>query len=125
MSKFQRPESLQFPTIFRTFKSKTDDGTEFYIQDLPVDFFNEATELLIKHFLPEETITASKKLAENEETREISRAFQLEAFNQKLSIGCFMKGSQKLIAVNIMVVSSKGNDEIEVRVRRFRVKDFQ
>lgn len=111
---FKRPESLNFPIVYREFSSIKGDSIKFRIQDLPEEYFEEAVELLLKHFMPEETFCVAKKLYDDDEIRNIMIEFYQEILRKKLSIGCFAEGSRDLIAVNIMDVKSKGDEEPEV-----------
>lgn len=59
---WKRPNSLSFPKIWRTFKSKgsvRDELVEFTIQDLPESCFKEAVEFMIDVFCSDEPLTES------------------------------------------------------------------
>lgn len=115
MPDFQRPESLHFPTVYRTFSSSTESEIKFRVQDLPEELFDEAIELFVKHFITEETLSVSKKLAENDEAVGVIRMFFHEAFQERLSIGCFNENTDELAGVNIMMVKSKDDKNPQVR----------
>lgn len=123
MPNYQRPDGLEFPTVYRTFASKVDHDLKFRVQDLPEEYFDEAIEMIVKHFIPEETLAVSKKLAENEEALTIIRMFYKEAFNGKISIGCFKEGTTELIAVNLMTVKSADDENPQVRFY-FKLRTF-
>jgi hypothetical protein len=115
MSKFARPEKLNFPLVYHEFRSKKDETIKFKVQDLPEEYYEDAIDLLAKHFLPEETFCVAKNVHEDEEVQLITKEFYREIFKKKLSVGCFCESSKDLIAVNIMDTKSNDDEKIEVR----------
>lgn len=119
MAKFERPKHLEFPKVYHTFQAKdvdSDNLVSYRVQDLPVEYYEKAVELMVKYQLPEETLAASKKLVESEEALEICKFFIGEVFLEKLSLACFKEGSDELVAVNAMVVDVQSYEE-EINVR--------
>lgn len=116
MSKFQRPESLSFPHVYYTFKAKDKDSdsiVEYRVQDLPEEFYDSALELIVKHFLPEETFCMCKKISESTMSVKANRDFYRETFKNRLSIACFKNdgSDESLVAVNVLVVKSKKDEK--------------
>lgn len=115
MTKYQRPESLKFPTIYREFKAKRDD-IKFRIQDLTEESFGEAVDMIHKYFMTEETVAVGRKVLESPEATNFTLSMYSELLKEKLSIGCFEERSGKLVGVNFMAVHSKDNKMSEVKL---------
>lgn len=116
MSKFVKPENLEFPATYRKFSSPKDSELKFRIGELQNENFDRAIDLIEHHFLAEETIHVSKKIAESEEKRENSKGFYRETLEENLSIGCFREDTGELVAINVMVVSSKDDEKMVVSI---------
>lgn len=114
MSKFVRPENLKFPTIYREFSSKREKLFNFRVQELPEEYFDEAIDLIVKHFMPEETFCVAHGYAEDDEIRHIMIDFYRKLLDRKLSIGCFCDGSVQLIAVNVMETKYSQREKLKV-----------
>ncbi|CAO1407403.1 unnamed protein product [Diamesa hyperborea] len=115
MAKFERPKNLEFPKVYHTFQAKdvdSDNLVTYRVQDLPEEYYEKALELMEKYQLPEETLSASKKLVENQEAFEICKAFVGGVFSEKLSLACFKDGcSDELIAVNVLMIATSDDDD--------------
>lgn len=119
MAKFERPKHLEFPKVYHTFQAKdvdSDNLVTYRVQNLPVEYYERALELMKNYQLPEETLAASKKLLESEEAVEMCKFFIGEVLLEKLSLACFKEGCDELVAVNVMVVDVQGYEE-EINVR--------
>lgn len=114
---FSRPGSLKFPTIYREFSSTKDESLKFRVQDLPEEKFEDAIELLLKHFMPEETFCVAKKLFIDDEICGIMIEFYKEILKKRLSVACFVEDSEELIAVNLMTTKSNDDEKLEVKKR--------
>lgn len=118
MSKFQRPESAKYPQIYYTFNAKdknSDVVVSYRVQDLPEECFEKAVDLMVNHFLAEETFCACRKLMESEKAVEEFRGLWMNCFREKLSLVCFKDGCDEIISVNALMVSIKDvNTEINV-----------
>jgi hypothetical protein len=117
MSTFKRPASLALPTTYYTFKAKnkeSDEIVEYRVQDLPEERFEDALDLLVKHFLPDEELNISRGLPDSPEGVKEHRELWAEMIKKKLSIACFKNdGSSELVGVNVLVVNSKDDPEEE------------
>lgn len=114
MTKYERPKCLEFPKVYHTFKAKdvdSDSLVTYRVQDLPEEYYERALELMANYQLPEETLSASKKLSKNVEALEICKAFVGGVFLEKLSLACFKDGCDELVAVNAMIVNVQGHEE--------------
>lgn len=111
MSKFTRPESLPFPQTFYTFKAKdlnNESIVEYRVQDLPADYFEEALDLIVEHFLPAETFCIALNILKYSDSVEAIREFYREVFSKQLSIACFKNdGTEAFVGVNALVVKSR------------------
>lgn len=124
MPKFVRPESLSIPQIYYTFKAKdknSDRIVEYRVQDLPESFYDKALDLIVEHFLPEETFCSCKKIHETPESVQAIRGFYKETLNNKLAIACFKKGNDaELVGVNVLVVKSKNDEKSQADVIQWK-----
>jgi hypothetical protein len=126
---FKRPKNLKFPKIYYKFQAKDRDSNEivdYYVQDLTEEYYERAIELMVTDFLPDETMGIALNVQEIlktkpesvEEFRTIWRMFA----NEKLSLACFKSGSDELVAVNFLLVTSK--DDIKDEYKVYRKKTF-
>ena len=111
MYKYKRPESLDFPQIYYTFNVKdknSDKIVEYRVQDVPVKYFELVADFMVNHFLPDETLCASRSVPEKPTAVEEFRTFWLETLKEKTSIGCFKNDeSDELVGANVLLVNSK------------------
>lgn len=120
MFKFKRPENLALSQIYHKFTVK-DKGSEklvnYRVQDLPVEYFEQAVQFLVKHFIPYEPMSLSLKGHENSKFLADFATFWRKSLSEKLSIACFKDdGSDELVGVNVLIVTSRdetveANDE--------------
>lgn len=122
MSKFVRPESLPFPETYYTFKARdlsSDDIVEYRVQDLPDNFHEQAIDLIVKHFLPQETFCACKRIVERPASVKVIRDFYSEILKNKLTLACFRNGNDDdLVGINVFIVKTKGtksDDKADVK----------
>lgn len=112
---FKRPEHIEFPHTYYTFKVKSRDSgeiIEFRVQDLPDDKFEEALEMLKTHFLPDESFCSAKGVDKDPNSTKIICDIWKKLMKAHLSIACFRNdGSDNLIAVNCLTVLSKDDPE--------------
>ncbi|KAG5684453.1 hypothetical protein PVAND_013687 [Polypedilum vanderplanki] len=117
MSKFTRPAYLKFPQIYSTFKALNKAGDaeiEYQIRDLPEDLFEKAMEILMKEFVPEETICVACDLKNNKPACDDSYMIWYETLLERFSVGCFTNdGSDELAGVTIMTVPTLNFDPFE------------
>lgn len=114
MSKFVRPESATYPQVYYAFNAKDKDSdvvVSYRVQDLPEEYFVKAVDLMVKHFLADETFCACRKLNESKKAVEEFRGLWQRCFAEKLSLACFKDGSDELISVNALMVHIKGVNE--------------
>ena len=118
MSKFVRSESVKYPQIYSTFTAKDKDSdviVSYRVQDLPEEYFEKAVDLMVKHFLDDETFCVCRKLVESEKGVEEFRVLWQSCFTEKLSLACFKDATNELISVNALMVNIQDvNDEHNV-----------
>lgn len=110
MFTFKRPEKLSFPQVYSKFQAKdrnSDEIVNYYIQDLPEDRFEEAVDLMIKHFLPDETLCSAIGVFKNPKAVEEMRRFWREMAEEKFSLVCFREGHDDIVAANFIIIRSK------------------
>jgi hypothetical protein len=130
MSKFERPKNLSFPHVYYTFKVKdkgSDHVVEYRVQDLTEEYFETALDLIVAHFVPEETFCLCKRISESLKSINAICEFYRGVFKKRLSIACFKnEGDDKeLVAVNVFVVKeSKDEDHYDVNNFTIFLKAF-
>lgn len=117
MYNFKRPESVAFPHVYYRFKAKdksSEKMVDYRVQDLPEEMFEQATKFMVEKFLPFETICSSVKAHLIPAFCDQICDFWMKQFAEKLSIACFKDdGSKDLVAVNVMVVKSQDDKEVD------------
>lgn len=115
---FKRPENLEFPQVFHTFTAKgknIDEVIEYRVQDLPEDSYDQAVDFMVEYYLPDETLTSSRDVANKPSAIEAFREFWHDTLKQKISIACFRnEGSDELIGVNVLTISNKNDPEFDL-----------
>lgn len=117
MPKFVRPASLKFPTVYATFKAKDKDSNnevEYMIQDLPEDYFEEALNLLVNVFLPDEALYSCSGVSADAAAIKEVREFWSEKLAMKTSLACFRSGSKDLAGLYVLAVYSNGDSPFTV-----------
>lgn len=119
MAKFKRPENLEFPHVYYTFRAedkRSDNLVEYRVQDLPEEFYEQTVDLMAKHFLPDETFCMRRDVANKPSAVQVHRDFWFDVMKQKMSIGCFKNdGSDELVAANLLVISSIDDPEFDTK----------
>lgn len=117
MYNFKRPKSVSYPQVYYRFKAKdkhSENVVEYRVQDLPGERFEEAVEFMVKNFLPYETICSSVNSHLNPAFCDHISKFWMKEISENLSIACFKDdGSSDLVAVNVFVVKSQDDEEID------------
>lgn len=112
---FKRPENLEFPQVYYTFKANdknSDDVIEYWVQDLPEEFYDQTVDFMVKYFIPDETFCSSRDIPNKPTAIEVLRQFWNDTVKQKLSIACFRNdGSDEMVGANVLTVSSKNDPE--------------
>jgi hypothetical protein len=117
MSKFVRPPDLKYPQVYYTFKAKdkdSDEIVEYRVQDLPEEYFEQSIELFITQFIPDEPFCIASDVSKKPEVFPIYAELYRKVMKQKFTIACFKSGSDDLVAVNNLTVSSEGDEDESV-----------
>uniref|UniRef100_A0A336MAP8 CSON012955 protein n=1 Tax=Culicoides sonorensis TaxID=179676 RepID=A0A336MAP8_CULSO len=123
MGIWRRPSNISFPKVWHTFIAPDLDGTlvQYEIRDLPLDRFEEACQLMIENYIPDEPLARVMNL--KDEPDSINEYIELwkMAMEQGIVIGCF-KGNE-LVGVNFTGVASKDDpkEHKEYKGRAFRL----
>lgn len=126
MSAAKRVEGFVFPQIYHKFQAKDKDSDKiinYYVQDMPVDRFEELVEFMVKHFLPYEAMCECKGVAKNENSVEAVRNIWRGMLQQKVTLVCFKEGSSDIIGANVLIVHGKGEKNDSLRVSRGILED--
>lgn len=122
MYKFKRPEHLSFPHVYYTFTAKdksNERDIDYRVQDLPVEYYDEAVAFMVKYFVPDETFCASRDVPNQPGTLAEFRKFWRDMLMEKLSIACFRNdGCDELVGANFLLVKSKDDPEDDEKVGR-------
>lgn len=125
MPKFVRPASLKFPQIYGTFKAKDKDSdaeVEYLIQDLPEDYFEEALNLLVNVFLPDEALYSTRGVSADADAIKEVREFWRGKLSMKTSLACFKEGSKDLAGLYVLAVYSKGDTPFDVSLFKLNAR---
>lgn len=104
--------------VWHKFKSEnplSGELEEFSVQDLPRERFEEALQFMLDHFLSDEPICKSKKVAADENAlRQISDLWR-NVMQQNVALACFKEGCNELVGLNMVCVITK-SDAFELNV---------
>jgi len=110
---WQRPLGLKFPALYYKFVTtdcKSDRLVEYKIQDIPADRHHEACEFMVKHFVSHEPkIVARNGHNDPLVVEDYYTKFML-GIKQQVSVACFKRGSNEFVAVNILEVLGRNDD---------------
>lgn len=115
MAKFVRPSTLNFPQIYYTFKAKdkdSDEIVEYRIQDLPIEDYERAVDMLLYDFVPEENFCVCRGLTSEPAAMAEIREFWKNELQNKISVACYRNNdkSNDLVGLNVLAVESKNNE---------------
>ncbi|XP_063705715.1 uncharacterized protein LOC134834851 [Culicoides brevitarsis] len=123
MGNWRRPANVSFPKVWHTFTAPDLDGTlvQYEIRDLPPSRFQEACDLMINHYIPDEPLARVMNLKDEPESINEYVDLWKGAMQQGIVIGCF-KGDE-LVGVNFTGVASKSDpkEEHHYKGRAFRL----
>lgn len=112
---FKRPENLPYPKVWHTFKAK--DGSSYEIKDLPAEQFEEAVQLMTQNYLTDEPLAkVMNLLAEPGSVEDYLDAWKT-SMAQKMPIGCYETGTNKLAGVNFLAVTTKHDPKVDKHYR--------
>jgi hypothetical protein len=105
VTKFERSGILFKPQVYHSFtiKNKETNEVEYFVQDLPQQKVEEASEFMFKHSAKYETFKRAM-----DAPKEALIKFYRFILSQKVSLACFKKDSGELVGLDILSVMSKG-----------------
>ncbi|XP_059619199.1 uncharacterized protein LOC132263449 [Phlebotomus argentipes] len=112
--KFTRPESVSFPQVWWKFQAKDPESgqiVDYRIEDCPEDRFEEAVNLMLNYFVPDEPMNNSLGSMKDEVSLSEMKAFWMETMPQKLTLVCFKEGCSEICGLNILEISDKDESE--------------
>lgn len=116
--KFIRPEGSAYPQTYHSFIAKkldSDDLVTYHIVDLLPKDSEEAIDLMMKYFIPDEVFNNSAKISEKPEALAILSHFYKEIIGSEVSLGCYDSETGELVGANMLLVKKKGEkSELEV-----------
>lgn len=107
---WQKKVNEKVPRTWSTFQAKSlnnDTITEYRIQDLPPDRFDEAFKLLTDDYLVNEPVNGCLRIGDDPECVEIYRSMCQDSLNQKVALACIDVATDRLVGVNILWIISK------------------
>lgn len=124
MSTWKRPENLDFPKCYFTFKAEDleiNQLVEYRVEDIPEHRYVEAVEFMIKHFIPYEPKLIARNGKDDPLVIEDYYNKYMNGIKQKVSVGCFKSGSNEFIGVNILEILGRNdeNDYVKVTMNGF------
>ncbi|XP_059617950.1 uncharacterized protein LOC132262640 [Phlebotomus argentipes] len=112
-----RPSNIDFPTVWGTFEAKHPASGEiwkFQVQDLPEERFDEAENIMIEHFLSEESMCKSKEISKDPSSLALARLYYRKMLEKKISLICVREGSDEIAGINCLEPAQKGDEKINL-----------
>ncbi|XP_062534852.1 uncharacterized protein LOC134204037 [Armigeres subalbatus] len=120
-----RPAKVLFPSVWHRFQAKAPMAKKqlawYRVQDLPEDRFDDAIRHMCDHFARDELMNQAKGLSRDLVAMSDVVALWRAMLPDRLSLVCFREGSDEIVAVNILDVASKSDQDD----RRFDSAIFQ
>ncbi|KAK4880261.1 hypothetical protein RN001_008407 [Aquatica leii] len=91
---WERPTSVLFPSVWKRFKGRKEiNGSipKFWIQDIPVEEFDNVVDCMINQFCGDEPLTKYSDLRNDAQSVKEIRQMWYGALNDKLGIICYME----------------------------------
>lgn len=122
---------LSFPKIYHKFTAKScisDNLTNYVVQDLPEERFDDAINFMVSEFLPDEPLcVAIGGLSERPGAIEEVKGLWRKVVKEICSTICLSQESDEIVAINFHVVISKNeqSNKVEVILRILLVRNLQ
>lgn len=104
-----------YPQLYHDFKAQgqnvEDDPVHFFVEDLTENKFNDVIEFLVKNHELSAEFAKNFNLKNSDGSDKAPRVFYREILNKKLSLICTKPGSRDVVAVIVMIVKSRDNDD--------------
>ena len=122
-----RPENLDFPLTYLNFQSQDEEVeyiVNYRVEDLQENRFDEVLSILSDLHLQEESMYSSKKVVECPQSmREMIENWK-NMLRQKISLVCYKEGSDEIVAVNILGVTTEVEFDVPHNVSYEFCKNF-
>ncbi|XP_055684400.1 uncharacterized protein LOC129790737 [Lutzomyia longipalpis] len=109
---WERPVSIPFPQNWCSFSAKDPESggiAKYKVTDLSEDKFEEAVDLMVKYFLPDEVMCQSLDLLNDEDSLKEMKDMWWEILPQKVSLVCYKEGSNEICGLNMLEMSEKSD----------------
>lgn len=104
---WQRPSALRFPVQyykFVTIDRDTSKLVEYRVEDIAESRYDEACRFMVKNFVPFEPKLVARGGQNDPSVLEDYYNLYMHAIRQRVSVACYKRGSDELVAVNILEV---------------------
>jgi hypothetical protein len=113
---FVRPQKLEYPTIYYKFKALDIDNetlVEYHIKDFPLNRIEDGVKFMIDYFATEEPTFRARNIKLDEMAVKEGSQIWREILNEKISIACFKGNSDEIIAMSLLTVKTKFDEECD------------
>lgn len=119
-SMWQRPSALRFPVQYYKFVTVDDRDTsklvEYRVEDIAESRYDEACRFMVKNFVPFEPKLVARDGQNDPSVLEDYYNLYMHAIRQKVSVACYKRGSDELVAVNILEVLGRRDGNLTFTV---------
>lgn len=121
---FVRSEDSNYPQTYHSFFAKKLDSDElvtYHIADLLEEHTEETLDIFKKNFIPDEVFNMSVNIIEKPNAMALLEVFYKIIIRANVSLGCFNSETGELVAVNLLLVKTKGEKQ-ELNVSNWEVR---
>jgi len=127
MYSWSRPENIEFPQIYSRFVAldcdSEDKVVEYRVEDLQEDRFEDAVTIIRDKHLMDEPMKSSKGVRDCPVSVQEMIENLWNMLRQKISLVCYRKGSDEIVAVNILGVITETESDAPLNVSIFNLLD--
>ncbi|XP_031621398.1 uncharacterized protein LOC116339578 [Contarinia nasturtii] len=121
--KWKRPETIEFPKVWHTFKAKdlnTDELVEYRIQDLPTNRVEDVFEHMMANYIQDEPISQVLEGSKDPNHIEDYKLCWSKMAEQKVPLVCFKEGSDEIVGANMLFVLKKDDEFMQAACGLFK-----
>lgn len=110
--KWKRPEFVEFPKVWHTFRARDFDGdnlVEYRIQDLPLNRANDYIDFFVTNFVGDEPISMALGVFDDPYAIDDYKSAWAPIIAQRTPLVCFKDGSDDIVGGNMVFISTKGD----------------
>lgn len=107
--KWKRPESVEFPKVWHTFKARdidTDNSVEYRIQDLPLDRVDDYFKHLLDVYIPGEPVGQALGGENDPFIYEDYKRLWEPVIAQRMALVCFKEGSDEIVGASVLYINT-------------------